>query len=187
MQIAKGNYINWFLYAALVVLAVEVGVLIKQNKDLKSQLEQYKPPFETLKRGDKVEPFTYFKLSGDSAQVNYAASDKETMLWFFTTTCPACRMNVENWKAIYAQNEQTHHYNIIPVSIDSISALVKYSQEMNLSYAVNSLKHRKEIREQYKVRHVPQTIIVGKDGIVTDVVVGVMKPEDKDKLISAAF
>jgi peroxiredoxin len=185
MDFSTGShYFRYFLYAVLVVLCVEVGFLIVQNRDLKKQLTGLTTPPETLKVGDKVEGFYAFAQTGDSIQVSFKNQSKPTMLWFFREGCPACTKNLDSWKSLYEQNQIKSRYNIISISIDSLETAKKYTVENSLAFQPLSIQKRQSVIEQYKVVGVPLTLIVDTESKVTDVYVGVLNENQKEKIFA---
>lgn len=185
MILKDRNVFRLFLYLALAILSVEVVVLFFQNQNLKAQIEKLSiQPVAILKTGDKVEPFSVFRLSGDSLEVKYESIDRSTMLWFFTTTCSACQKNLEIWNDIYYENQRSNFYEIIPISLDSIEESRRFFDDMKLPYEVYSLTRHREVIGKYKISNVPQTIIVGEGGVIRKAISGVLTSEDKAELFS---
>ena len=167
----KLKSINWYmvvLHLFLVGLAAQVLYLAKQNNDLRAAMQGP----SGLEAGDEVKPFEAVSMDGQQSKVSYDNPEKDTLLLVFTTTCPACKANQDNWRELYTRVGD--QYRIVGVSVDprGKEATIPYIEEYQLPYEVVLPADAQGFPREYKVVAVPQTLLNGKGGKVKESWVG---------------
>lgn len=161
---------NWYsivLHVLLVGLSVEVLYLVKQNRDLRQQIEDSRPA--RIAEGDELQPVPAVDLEGNSERLDYGG-DRDSLLFVFTTTCPICTETQPTWKRIHA--ELRDRYDITGVTVSDPEAVRQYVQEHDLSYPIVIPEDRPGFPKAYKIPGVPTTVRVAPDGTVRQVWVG---------------
>lgn len=175
MKEQRLNYFQIFLYIALIGLSVEVFLLIRQNRELKSQLEYFTKGPETLKAGEKIEAMNVLDLEGNQKMIALENTGKKTLLFVFTTTCPSCAKNLPYWRDIISVVDGAKT-EILGISTHDIGQTKAYQREHDLSWPVTSTTDSTFIKK-YKVNAVPQTILIDEHGKVQQVWLGLLTVE----------
>lgn len=71
------SVVPWIM---LVILAIVNVLLIRQNLQMRSKLEQLTP--KVVQSGDKVQPFSAPGLRGEIINVDYTGETKQVLLYF---------------------------------------------------------------------------------------------------------
>jgi len=87
------NLYSIFLHIVVVILAVEVVILARQNGDLKGRVAY---DSWTIGVGDHLETDNMLPL--DSTQV--LPTKWYRLVFVFTTTCTFCKLNLDRWEEI---------------------------------------------------------------------------------------
>lgn len=148
-----------FLHLVLVALAAQVVYLVQQNQALKNPA-----PRPQLAAGDAMEPMPVQRLDGVETVLDFAASDGETVLLVFTTTCPVCEQNQGVWKDLYSRFDG--HYDIVGISVGDIPATQEYATDHDLPFPIFVPTEPGEFPSTYKISAVPQTILLDRHGKV---------------------
>lgn len=170
------RFFNVAMTVLFVGMVVVTGLLIKQNRDLKSQLASLQRSSHTadvprLETGDVVEPFTLLSLGGKATRLEYSEPDSETLLLFFSPDCPACNKNFANWQRI-EQSEGAANRRVVFISTAAKEKTREYvaSKELRGEVVIGN----RELLARYKVSRIPTTIQVGAEGVVLGIWVGVL-------------
>ena len=152
-----------FLIVITIFLSVEVCFLLLRNR----RLEQTGASLQVLKAGDKLDQVTG-RDSSDSLRTVSLRGNK--LLFVYSSKCPACARNFENWRAI---EERVGAGNVIYLSTDIPSEFSKrYLVERGIVDRAIFLSGEEEKRK-LKLTRVPQTIDVVQ-GEVKAVYIGVL-------------
>ncbi len=157
--------IDWTQLASItliILLTVEVFLLIRENKQLRTALAGYQPV--QLKPGERAESFKIESLEGAAGEFTYSDPGRNYLLFIFSTTCSHCENTMVYWQHI-AANGKDSHCNIVGVSMDSPGETKKYASQKNLSFPVVSIADS-GFGQKYKISGVPTTVLVRGDGVV---------------------
>ncbi len=168
-----------FLHLALVVLAVQVVYLMRQNQAL---MQRGEPP--RLAAGEVFQPMEVQSLDGQPSVLEFAATPEETVLFVFTTTCPVCQENQDVWKDLYTRFDA--HYDIVGISVDETVATQNYVADNGLPFPVFIPTQPGTFPSTYKISSVPQTIVVDRDGEVKHMWTGTLPRSSFDQLAPAS-
>src|SRR3989338_8843577 len=108
-----------FLHVAIIVLAFEVYVLAKQNREFRTMIEE--PSREDLKEGDD---FYLGELDPINAGSELDTSKDSQLVFVMTTTCPYCEQNVPTWNNFADTLKDS--FSIIGISLDSKEETADY-------------------------------------------------------------
>ncbi|MBI3579180.1 MAG: TlpA family protein disulfide reductase [Ignavibacteriales bacterium] len=104
-------------------------------------------------------------------EIIYADSTQNYLLFIFSTTCPFCEKNIENWKKIARENKNDRSI-ILGISIHNLEDTKKYyiSHQLNFKVALADTSFARK----YKIYGVPETILISGKGAVKEVYPGVL-------------
>jgi peroxiredoxin len=158
----KIDWIQLASFALIVLLTVETGLLIRENKKLKATLAQLAPA--PLNPGERVEPFKIESLDGIVSDFTYSDPHKKYLLFVFSTSCSHCENTIVYWQHIAAINTDGR-CSILGVSLDTPEETKKYAAAKKLTFSVVADADT-NFERKYKLAGVPSTILVRGDGVV---------------------
>lgn len=130
-----------------------------------------------LEKGEMFAAFPAFDLESRPRLVNLVEDEQESLVFVFTTVCPACQENQTNWRKLYEQAQG--RYEVIGISLNDIEATVKYREANDLPFPVVVPEDIRGFSSAYKIDRVPLTLQIDRDGRVRGSWLGVL---DKDTL-----
>lgn len=154
-----------FLHIALIGLAVVTLLLMRDNRELRSQLP---PPAEPrIVEGDVVSPFRVLEQDGTETVVDASAhGNQDRLLFFFTTTCPVCRDNQPRWSELHGR--VANRMDVVGVSLDDPEQTRSYLEGLEIPFRVVTVIDPQSFVREQGVDLVPLTVHVGADGAVRD-------------------
>jgi len=174
----QNRYLNAVLVVLVLALVVISGLLIRQNRELKSMLAaQHADQFEDvpqLELGEVVQGFTLPELDGSPTELDYSQSGSETLLLFFSPDCPACNRNFPNWQEIESAGRRENRRVVFVSTVDEEKTR-QYVADKQLRSEV--LIGNPDVLARYKIARIPTTVQVDAGGVVSGVWIGVL-PED---------
>ena len=174
------KYLNVYqilIHVMLVALAVTVVGLTQKNRDLR------KPPAPEeaqLQQGAPLTAFSAFDLDGNSRLINFAQSDRDSLLFVFTTVCPACRENQPNWRMLYEQVKG--RYEIVGISLNDIEATLEYQEVHDLPFPVVVPEDIRGFTTAHKIDRVPLTLQADHEGKVHSSWLGILNEDSLAQL-----
>jgi len=132
-----------------------------------------------LKKGKEAKPFTLKDLEGrDVSLSDY--SGKIVFLNFWATWCPPCRKEMPSMEALQ-KKLGSEDFIILAVATDRKGAdLVRpFVEEKKLSIKV-LIDDRSDVSDAYGVIALPTTYIIGRDGIIIELVRGGAEWDDAE-------
>lgn len=164
------------LHIALLVLASEVVILAKQNREMKQSLA----PRDPMQAGDsfsteQLEPLkTGYRLD----------KGKRMVLLMFTTTCPYCEKNIPLWKQIL-QEINLDEIAIVGISLDTPESTLVYTEEKALEIPIYYALDAPTFKKENKVLGVPTTVILDAAGNVENVWTGLLSENQTTDIVAA--
>jgi peroxiredoxin len=165
---------DWFKIITVVVilgLVAEVVLLIKQNRELQQSLRDRIDPYaQSLKPGDRVAPCSFTGLDGSARDLRFSGTPKRQLLFVMSTSCSHCEHDLPFWNHIAEENTE-NSCGILGVSIDGMEETKKYRAAADIKFdlVVTGDKH---FETDNKISGVPQTILLGEDGVVKRIWLG---------------
>lgn len=158
----------WSLVLILVVIAmaVEILLLVAENRKLRSALTARRGPFQVLNPEEKVPPLVGIDGEGEEVQVEYP-SQQQTVLFWFSTGCPSCEHNVEFWKQIYHKH-QSGNFRFFGVTSAGEEKSGELKEKFQFGFPVLTVSDY-SLLDRYKVEVIPQTMLIDKNGMVKKV------------------
>lgn len=174
------NLYNIALHLLVVVLAVEVVVLMRQNKELKEG--RGSAVQETIKVGDVLE------LSGltpvtDGSQ--FTIVSHRQLIFAFTTRCPFCKEMLPLWKYFADSVAQKNSVAVLGISLDPLQETQAYLAEQQIHFPVFIPTDTETFSNKNKLHTVPQTILRSPQGIVEKVWRGRLTAEQFNEVVQA--
>jgi peroxiredoxin len=168
---AKSNLFRIASVALLIALTIEVVFLTIQNRNLKRTLQVLTgQPLDTLKQGERLEPFTVRTMDGQLVHFDYANSARKYLLFVLSTHCPHCEKNLGRWNSL-ADYSQDNPLTVFGLSLDDLEATREYITHGEVKFYLTALADT-TFKGKYKINGVPETILVSGNGLVERVWVG---------------
>ena len=191
LDIGKVKNRWWTLLSCFIIalLSVDVVLLTFQNKQLKSLLSvtTLQGQVESLKPGERVEPFKIQQLDGKTRELNYTDPSLKYLLFVLSTTCPHCENNLARWKTVAETPGGNGRCTIIGLFLNSLNETIKYATEKNPSFYIASVAPDTSFLRKYKISGVPITILVTGFGVVEKTWVGELSQEQTKEIQTLMF
>lgn len=176
----KVSLYSLILHSATIGLAALVLVLSNENRLLKRQGGDRIPE---IKEGEYL---NLNDLVGVSA--NAIVDSTKTILAFcFTTTCPFCERNLENWESIRKQAAVGSNFGIVGVCLDGFSRCRDYVAKHDLKFPVFAPRNSAGFRKSNHLSSVPSTVILDSNGVVRQVWMGLLDRNQMKQIISSGM
>ncbi len=161
-----------FLHVTLVVLAIEVLLLTRQENGLELQ--------EKIKVGEG------FTLSGIEMMNghNMIDSTSQSIIFVFTTSCPFCMKSLPYWKLL-ASMAQSAGIEVLGVSIDSREKTTVLVRDSSLSFPVANALDPQRFSRVNHLPSIPETILRSKEGIALRIWSGPIEEKSLAEVVQA--
>ncbi len=141
--------------------------------------------------GYRAPNFRLMNLEGEEISLA-KLKGKVVFINFWATWCVPCKIEMPSMQALYDQYKEDG-FEVLAISNDFKGAEVvePFVTEMGLTYPI-LLDSDLKVNTKYLIRSVPTSIIVGRDGVITHILVGARNwdaPEAQDlikKLLKAS-
>ena len=160
------------LHLALATACVLVVLLARENRRLEKALVVSRAAAGGIKVGDPLPEVAVTELDGSATALRFDDASRDTVVLVFTTTCSACEQNLGRWLDLHEQLGE--RYRFVAIGVDEPQATRAWSEEHGLPFRVVVPVDRRYFPESFGLTGVPQTIVVGADGRVKDVQLGVL-------------
>src|SRR2546426_8796919 len=123
-------------YVVIVLLAIEVVLLMQQNRELKSAVRAMaSEAVEPLRPGDSVQTVGFQTMDGKRGELSYTTQRKKYLLFVLSTSCPHCEKNLEPWSNLVAF-DSNRRCNIVGLSVDELQSTIDYAGERHLPFSL---------------------------------------------------
>ena len=146
-----------FLHIAVIVLGVEVFLLARQNRELRSMTE---PP-QAVRAGDRFTIGPLRQVSGTAG----IDTTRPMLLFLLSAKCGVCEKSLPAWNDLY-QNLGPESVQVIGIALDSLQATRRFVTDRGLVYPVFVPDMPASFASVTSVRFVPQTVLRTPDGVV---------------------
>jgi peroxiredoxin len=153
------------IFFVFIIFTVAVVILL-QGKD--SFFTSYKP---RVKVGLPAPNFTFPGLDGKIVSLtDFKGEVVFVNIW--ATWCPPCREEMPSMEKLY-QELKGKDFEILAVSIDALgaTAVAPFMKEYKLSFPA-LLDPEGTIKNLYGTTGVPESFVIGKEGIIEEIVIG---------------
>jgi len=164
--------------AAGLLVSVATNVLLAHR--LRSLMSERSSRLaeRVLKIGAFVPPISAKRLDGGMEVISYGGTNRPTVLYIFTPTCPWCARNVDSFKELVAK--KSAEYRFIGLSL-SPEGLPEYVATRGLTIPVYGGMSIDTLNT-YKLGSTPQTIVVSPEGRVLEDWVGAYMGSQESKV-----
>lgn len=123
-------------------------------------------------KGKPAPDFTFHTLDGKTVQLSKEKGNV-VFLDYWATWCPPCRASLHHVQKLSQDKERAAKgLKVYAINDKEQAATVKsFLKQNNYTFTV-PMDHHGVFGRKYKVRGIPTTIIVGRDGIIKDVFIG---------------
>lgn len=148
----------------LCMLAVTNALLIRQNLQMRTELNKFKP--DTLQVGQTVPSFSAQGLNGEPLSVNYGAGEPTRVLLFLSVNCKYCHEQFPMWREIIKRADRNHFVVLALVSkSENKDKLEEYLRSVDCA-ELPVVKLPDNVRNSYKLSGTPTTLVISSNGKV---------------------
>ena len=167
------------LIVLVIAMAIEILLLVKENRQLRASLSARRGPFQVLNPQETVPPLVGIDPKGEEVRLEYP-SQKQTVLYWFSTGCPSCEHNVEFWKQVY-QKYQSPTLRFLGVTSAGEEKAEEITEKFQFEFPVLIVSDY-SLLDQYKVEVIPQTMLIDRSGMVRKVWPGPLSENHKTEM-----
>lgn len=174
------------LVAIIVILMVQNFLLVRKNDVLLHKLEVAHASLSErsmLSKGDTVHAFRALGLDGEEALIDPGNETGKTLFFMFSTRCPFCVKNVEQWNWIVKQTAGLE-VNVAGLCPDSLDRTKEFASRVGITFPTFSILDD-SILIRLKLDLVPQTILVDSRGRVLFVWGGLLSNKRSREVVIA--
>ena len=167
------------MLAGLVGLSALTVVLGQRYGDLSHSYDDLRQRSGLPHAGYFVPTFLARTTTGDSLQVGATSGARHRQLVFvLTTTCPYCRQTLPVWSRLAdsARHLTGWTVDVVGISLDSAEATRRYADSQRLAFPLVLFPARK-LKQLYRARVVPQTLVLDEEGRVLYARTGRLEPQ----------
>lgn len=151
---------------ALVVAAILVVVLARQNSTLQDELRSAQRREALPYEGFVVPAFSTTTLSGDMVTIAQGEPGSRQVLFFFNTVCGFCVEALPSWKELYARLRVLQpQVTVYGVSLDPEPETRAYVEDHELPFPVVHFPDSR-LAKVYRTEVIPHTVVLDHEGTV---------------------
>ncbi len=162
----------------IIIMTLQLIRVMQDNQTLKKEYAKISTTgnnlMATLNAGQKIEHIKLADLQGQAQE--FPKTNQNTLIFVFSTNCPACQKNAENWSKIYSKIDKSKFYTL-GLSISPKEATRSFASSKNFNFPVISLEGNEQYKQTLKLNRYPQTILVNASGTIEKIWIGILKPE----------
>lgn len=167
------NLYQVFIHIAVIVLAVEVSILAKQNDQLKNPARP-----ESMKEG---EMFSFSDLKSLDGKDLVPTSD-QLLIFVFNASCPFCVKSLPYWHRMDSV-ATAMKVNVIGIGLDSLSSIKAYTREHKFAFQIFVPTDIAKFKKRNKIAGVPYTVLASREGRVRSVSSGMIDEKSYTEVI----
>ena len=163
----------------LVAVSALCIALATQFRDLSRSYDVLRQRSGLPHAGYYVPMFDATTATGDSLRIGATSGARHRQLVFvMTTTCPYCRQTLPIWAALADSVRRLPGWtvDVVGISLDSAEATRVYSEIHAVAYPLVTFPSRK-LKQLYRARAVPQTLVLDEEGRVLYARIGLLEPQ----------
>lgn len=172
----------------LFFLAVQSIILSYQNRGLKNSLQLLTTKNDVLEVGDTVISSSIVNLDDEEAILEFNSSDSLSLIFIMSTECEPCSLNIPFWITL-SEKLKNFKVNIYGIAVNNPVLVKKYFSSKSLNFNTYYINNE-DFKINYKGFVTPQTLIIGKSGLVLESITGILDKKKMDtllKVISLGF
>ena len=169
-----------FLLVACLALSALVVVLAWQNWTMKRELARAHSPEapDALAPGDVVPAFDVVDPSGKAERIAFGDGTPRTLLLVFSTTCPACKLNMPIWNELLARPVPPS-MRVVGIQTDAGAEHAEGSPALPFSVFTLDRSHGASLE---KIPFIPATVVLDPQGTVVAAWFGVLTESQQAEL-----
>ena len=163
------------LYLILFGSLVEVNVLVFRITGIQERISslEYRIDPPRLKAGETVPELVVSDLEGQIHRIGYQKPGEKVLLFFLSIRCPVCEKNVAVWNRLAGD----YTGEVFGIVNDTVPLVWQYRIEKGIRFPLVTPDSARVVLEDYKIRTVPQTLVIGEGGMVDGVWRGILAEE----------
>jgi thiol-disulfide isomerase/thioredoxin len=181
-SLSSKNLYGGFLHVIVVVLAVEVVILSRQNREFKEREDRSQR--ESVKPGDTL---SFLGISALDQVTRLDSSSRKRVIFVFSTKCPFCKETFPFWNKLARETGESKVIDYLGICLDGAEETRAYSDEHKPEFPVFIATNKESYVKANRLYGVPQTIIASADGRVEKVWKGRLKEDDLHDLSKAVL
>lgn len=181
MSTRQVSWYGFLIHGMTAALCVLVVLLARENhrlEDLLASLIQ-----DNVEVGDHFPDIAVTGLDGGETTLSFEDAPNGSLVLVFSTTCPTCEENLDHWRELHERAGE--HYRFAAIGIDEPATVRTYAEERSLPFDVFIPVSWRYFPKTYRIAVVPQTIVVGSDGVVKEVRTGMLPDDFLDRVPTA--
>lgn len=165
------------VFCLLTLFSTVLGCGADGSKD--STKEETSDSWVALKKGKEAKPFTLKDLEGKDVSLS-DYKGKIVFLNFWATWCPPCRQEMPSMDALQ-KILGTNDFVILALATDrkGVELVKPFVEEKKLSLKV-LIDDKSNVSDDYGVVALPTTYIIGRDGVIIELVRGGAEWDDAE-------
>lgn len=166
---------KWVVYVLVAALVVGiVGFVTEQEFDISTDQEEGLAPASEvgIKVGMIAPDFTLNDLQGNEVKLSDLRG-QTVMINFWATWCPPCRDEMPMLEAVYRERADKGLVVLAVSMDDDPDAVARFVKDYGLTFPV-VIDTNKRVSFRYRVRPIPTTFLLDRDGAIRDIQVGAM-------------
>ncbi len=191
---------TWISRAARIVIvlsvvgiAAEIGVLSYQRLSSTDPAPDPGPPQAALAQpggplpaGTTLGALEVRDFDDNAGRFAEQLQQPPTIVFLFTTTCPACQQNMPAWNDFYSEAAASDDGpQIVGLSLDPMQPTRNFVAAYGIEFPVAVVIDRSSLDAQIRPVYVPQTIVVNADGVVLNAWTGLFEGDIRDAVAAA--
>lgn len=170
------------LLVVIVLMAVEILYLIKENHRLQGIVAESSAMFNTLQSQQRVPSVEGEDVQGARAELRYSPTAPHTLLLLFSPDCGPCQENGAFWQSLTAApaGDSLRYFGLC---VGDPTECAGYTAEHGLSFPVIAVTDER-LAAAYNGHVLPQTAIMSPEGIVLRIWPGALGQEQRQEVTS---
>jgi len=168
------------LLVVIVLMAVEILYLIRENHRLQGIVAESSVLYNTLQARQRVPSVEGEDVQGARAELRYSSTAPHTLLMLFSPDCGPCQENAAFWQSLTAvpAGDSLRYFGLC---VGGPSACAGYAAEHGLTFPVMAVTDER-LAAAYNGHVLPQTAIVSPEGIVLRTWPGALGQEQQQEV-----
>lgn len=167
VQKKRQNWVPWMIAAGvLLILGALAGMVFSQGEP-----RSIRP----ARVGSKLSDFSLTAITGEDVRLSDHAG-KVVLVNAWATWCPPCVAEMPALNSYYREHAQEGFVILAVNAGDAPADAAAFAREYGIAFPV-LLDPQVSLLEGLNVQNFPTSILIGRDGVVKDIHIGMMKPE----------
>jgi thiol-disulfide isomerase/thioredoxin len=166
----------------IALICVMAGAAVYQNIAIADK--QVSLPKEEAPKANFLAPsFSLPGLNGGTYSVGREKRGKALLINFWASWCGPCEMEAPDLVSLYGEyKDQLDIYAVNATKFDNIDKAKAFAEQFAFTFPVLVDKEG-EVTELYRVYGFPTSFLVDTNGVIREVIIGILPPEQLEKKI----